>query len=117
MLYTSQVAHRQKTTMKIGASLNSLPIDRKRESGRDVEQAGGPSGRPAAAGISAGQVETSLDPAALQKFVDVLKNMEPQDLHRVEDLRRQIADGSYGADADAMIDDLMSFLDDGRLEA
>ena len=42
------------------------------------------------------------DAAAISRFVDVLKTMNPASLHRVEDLRARIADGSYSADPDEL---------------
>jgi flagellar biosynthesis anti-sigma factor FlgM len=106
--------------MKIGASLSGLPIDPRREIGRGSDkvkadskvQTGGE--QQSAAGT---QVEMALDPQRLQKFIDTLKGMEPSDLHRVEELRQQINDGSYQAQAGDLVDDLLAFLDDGRLEA
>lgn len=46
------------------------------------------------------EVAGELDPAAVQRYVQILKGMNPVDLHRVEDLRQRIADGSYTAEAD-----------------
>ena len=42
--------------------------------------------------------------------------MEPSDLHRVEQLREQVQDGTYQASADDMVDNMLNFLNDGRLE-
>ena len=99
--------------MKIGAHLNNLPIEQKRESGKNAPKATPQTGKGTDDSSRVGQ---NLDPQRLQKFVDTLKGMEPKDLHRVEELRQQVEDGSYQANADDMVDNLLSFLNDGRLE-
>ena len=102
--------------MKIGANLNSLPINPKREVGvQDAPKKDAGSAKPSASSTAA-RVEMDLDPARLQRFVDLLKDMDPGDLHRVDELRQQVEGGQYQAAAGDMVDDLLAFLDDGRLE-
>ncbi len=55
-----------------------------------------------------GTLADSFDPAAVSRFVAILKNMNPVDLHRVEELRARIADGSYNADSEDLADLLSS---------
>jgi anti-sigma28 factor (negative regulator of flagellin synthesis) len=57
----------------------------------------------AAADTSAGKDAAHFgDAAAISRFVDVLKTMNPASLHRVEDLRTRIANGSYSADPEEL---------------
>jgi anti-sigma28 factor (negative regulator of flagellin synthesis) len=44
------------------------------------------------------------DAEAIQRYVSVLKTMNPASLHRVEELRARIADGSYTADPEELAD-------------
>ena len=44
------------------------------------------------------------DAEAIQRYVSVLKTMNPASLHRVEELRARIADGSYTADPEKLAD-------------
>ena len=44
------------------------------------------------------------DIATISRYVDVLKTMNPANLHKVEDLRARIADGSYSADPEELAD-------------
>lgn len=48
----------------------------------------------------------------IDRYVAILKEMDPVDLHRVEDIRQRIADGSYQADIDDLVDPLLQFLGD-----
>jgi anti-sigma28 factor (negative regulator of flagellin synthesis) len=50
------------------------------------------------------------DAATIGRYVNVLKTMDPVSLHKVEDLRARIADGSYTADPEELADLLL----DGR---
>ncbi len=47
------------------------------------------------------------DAEAIGRYVTVLKTMNPASLHRVEDLRARIADGSYNADPEELADLLL----------
>ena len=53
-----------------------------------------------------------VNSADIQHYVDVLKNMDPTDLHRVDELRQNIEDGSYTSELDDLIDPLLDFLSD-----
>ena len=44
------------------------------------------------------------DVGAIDRYVAVLKTMNPANLHKVEDLRARIADGSYTADPEELAD-------------
>lgn len=44
------------------------------------------------------------DAGAIDRYVAVLKTMNPVSLHKVEDLRARIADGSYTADPQELAD-------------
>ena len=44
------------------------------------------------------------DVGAIDRYVAVLKTMNPVSLHKVEDLRARIADGSYTADPQELAD-------------
>ncbi len=57
---------------------------------------------------------SEISSAEIQRYVDVLKNMDPSDLHRVEDLRQSIEDGSYDSNLNDLIDPLLDFLSDGN---
>jgi anti-sigma28 factor (negative regulator of flagellin synthesis) len=87
------------------------PIQRRRQAEQAARPAAGeataakapPQGKPA----DSAAVGQGFDPASVEKFVGVLKTMNPLSLHKVEDLRQRIADGSYGADADELADLLL----------
>ena len=71
-----------------------------------AEKATGGGATSGAQGDSA-KVGTGLDPAAVGRFVEILKTMNPLDLHKVEDLRQRIADGRYQAEPDELADLLL----------
>jgi anti-sigma28 factor (negative regulator of flagellin synthesis) len=50
-------------------------------------------------------------PAAIARYVGILKSMNPADLHKVEELRARIADGSFTATPDELADSLSNLLD------
>lgn len=83
---------------------------------RQSEAAGKPgaaapvgAGAPAATVKAADQASVKLpfDEASVGRFVSILKDMNPLDLHKVEDLRQRIADGSYSTDPDELADLLL----------
>jgi anti-sigma28 factor (negative regulator of flagellin synthesis) len=53
-------------------------------------------------------------PQAIARYVDILKSMNPTDLHRVEELRARIADGSLTATPDELAGPLSDLLDRGE---
>ncbi len=42
-------------------------------------------------------VDLGFSPESVQRFVDILRNMNPEDVHRVADLKKRIAEGTYTA--------------------
>lgn len=85
------------------------PIQRRRQAeqaARSTSGQGDAAKTPTKAADSAA-VGSGFDPASVDKFVSILKTMNPLNLHKVEDLRQRIADGRYGADADELADLLM----------
>lgn len=85
------------------------PATRKRQAeaaGRDAAK----SGQPAPAGDHA---ELGASPAEIARYVQILKAMNPVDLHRVENLRARIKDGSYTADADQLAGGLADLFGQG----
>ena len=57
---------------------------------------------PASPGVD--QAAVTTDPSTIARYVDVLKTMNPTHLHRVEELRALIADGSYTAEPEELAD-------------
>ncbi len=53
-------------------------------------------------------------PQAIARYVDILKAMNPADLHRVEDLRARIKDGSFTATPEELAGPLSDLLDGER---
>jgi flagellar biosynthesis anti-sigma factor FlgM len=53
----------------------------------------------------------STSPQAIARYVDILKAMNPADLHRVEDLRARIQNGSFTASPDELAGPLSDLLD------
>ncbi len=53
----------------------------------------------------------STSPQAIARYVDILKAMNPADLHRVEDLRARIKDGSFTATPEELAGPLSDLLD------
>lgn len=90
---------------------------------RQTEAASARSGAPVttAAGQSAGQADqvdvTSSSPAAIARYVQLLKDMNPVDLHKIDQLRQRIAEGSYSASADEMAGPLAELLSGGDISS
>jgi flagellar biosynthesis anti-sigma factor FlgM len=53
----------------------------------------------------------STSAQAIARYVDILKAMNPADLHRVEDLRARIQDGTFTATAEELAGPLSELLD------
>ena len=51
-----------------------------------------------------------IGPQHIDRYVQILKSMNPADLHRVEELRARIRDGSYRADAESLAGPLSDLL-------
>ena len=47
------------------------------------------------------------DSAAVSQLVDILRNMNPADVQRIDELKQRIADGSYRADPEGLADLLL----------
>lgn len=56
----------------------------------------------------------ATSPQAIARYVDILKAMNPADLHRVEELRARIQDGSFTATPDELAGPLSDLIDDER---
>lgn len=61
-----------------------------------------------ASSASAADAVNFGDAGAIERYVSVLKTMDPANLHKVEDLRARIADGSYTADPEELADLLLA---------
>ena len=72
---------------------------------RQLDAARGQNG-PAAAG-KPDATFTASDSAAVGRLVDILKNMNPSDVQRIDELKARIADGSYRADPEELADLLL----------
>jgi flagellar biosynthesis anti-sigma factor FlgM len=57
----------------------------------------------------------STSAQAIARYVDILKAMNPADLHRVEDLRARIQDGTFTATAEELAGPLSDLLDQEQL--
>jgi flagellar biosynthesis anti-sigma factor FlgM len=64
-----------------------------------------------ASGAGSDDLSLGMDPERVQRFVDELRSTPPERLHKVEDLRQQIAEGSYRADPEELADALLAMLD------
>jgi flagellar biosynthesis anti-sigma factor FlgM len=94
-----------------------LPPERRRLQERGVNRSDGVASKAAegsarSSATPAERLSLSLSPEQIQRYVDILKQMDPVDLHRVERFQKAIEDGSYGASVDELIDPLMDFLAD-----
>ena len=82
---------------------------------RQTEAASARSGAPVV--TPSGQTDqvdvTSSSPAAIARYVQLLKDMNPVDLHKIDQLRQRIAEGSYSASADEMAGPLAELLGGG----
>jgi flagellar biosynthesis anti-sigma factor FlgM len=74
---------------------------------RQLDAAKGQNG-PSAAGDDKPDVTYSgTDSAAVSRLVGVIRNMNPADLQRINELKARIADGSYRADPEELADVLL----------
>ena len=81
---------------------------------RQTEAASVRSGAPVVTPSQADQVDvTSSSPAAIARYVQILKDMNPVDLHKIDQLRQRIAEGSYSASADDLAGPLTDLLGGG----
>src|SRR5258708_31765022 len=88
------------------------PATRKRQAEaaavRDAAKAG--QGSPAAGD----HADLGATPTEIARYVQILKAMNPVDLHRVESLRARIKEGSYPAEADQLAGPLADLLGNGQ---
>lgn len=81
---------------------------------RQLEQARTSDAAGAKGGEAKDSVElTTKDQGTIARYVGVLKGMDPTNLHKLEDLKARIANGSYTADAEELADMILG-LSDGR---
>lgn len=86
------------------------PVDpsvRRRASEPGGSASGAASAGPGAQSGDQADLASGLDAGTVERYVSVLKTMNPLNLHRVEDLRQRIADGSYSTDPDELADLLL----------
>ncbi len=72
---------------------------------RQLDAARGQHGLAASGKPDASFVAT--DSAAVGRLVDIIKNMNPADVQRIDELKARIADGSYRADPEELADLLL----------
>ena len=85
------------------------PVLRKRQAdaaSRTVAKPGQPQGSERTDAVELG----STSPQAIARYVDILKSMNPADLHRVEELRARIQDGSFTATPEELAGPLSDLL-------
>jgi len=80
-------------------------LERLQQERRDEAQERAP-----ASGAREGDAQVDVRSAATERFVRILSEMDPSDLHKVEDLRERIADGSYTARPEELVDPLLEAL-------
>lgn len=89
-------------TLPINGDLRPTdPLARKRQLAADARTAGS-AGTAPSGGHSDHAAILSTHPEAVRSYVQLLKTMNPEDLHRVEELRERIQSGAYKADPDEM---------------
>ena len=88
------------------------PATRKRQNDAARVATQGQAQTPPASAADAVQLNDS-GPAAVARYVQILKAMNPVDLHRVEELRSRIRDGSYRADPKDLAGPLASLFGGG----
>lgn len=90
---------------------------RRRATGRGEDaRATGAEAAPPSGGNRHDSAEVQLDAAEAQRYVDRLRNYNPTDLHRLDELKAAVADGSYQADPTEFADRLLAALDRGFLD-
>jgi flagellar biosynthesis anti-sigma factor FlgM len=81
------------------------PAARKRQSDAAAKTTTGSPPPPAGASD-----QVQISPQQIDRYVQILKSMNPADLHRVEELRARISNGSYRADAEELAGPLADLL-------
>lgn len=101
--------------MEVNPFNRNQHLERKRQVDKDLRQAEQAAGNSPSARQDgdAAKLSSRLAPEQIERYVSILKNMDPTDLHRVERFKEQIEDGTYQAHVDDLIDPLLDFLSDG----
>lgn len=73
---------------------------------RQLDAARGDAGQ-ASSGSRPDAIFSAGDSAAVGRLVDILRNANPADVQRIEDLKERIADGRYRADPEELADLLL----------
>lgn len=87
-------------------------LERKRAAERDQRTAATNSAKSGSKAGSSGPA--ALDQSTVSSYVQVLANQDPARLHKVEDLRQRIADGTYTADPEELVDPLLDAIEQDR---
>ncbi|HEX3134426.1 MAG TPA: hypothetical protein VHX44_12680 [Planctomycetota bacterium] len=87
------------------------PATRKRQTDAAASRSAGKTSESGRSNRSDAVELGSTSPQAIARYVDILKAMNPADLHRVEDLRARIQDGSFSATPDELAGPLSDLLD------
>ncbi len=74
---------------------------------RQLDAARGQNGPGGAASTKPDATYSGADSASVSRLVGILKNMNPADLQRIDELKARIADGSYRADPEELADLLL----------
>lgn len=87
------------------------PATRKRQTDAAASRSAGKATESSASNRSDAVELGATSPQAIARYVDILKSMNPADLHRVEDLRARIQDGSFTATPEELAGPLSDLLD------
>lgn len=91
------------------------PVLRKRQADAAASRSASKSGEANGASKSSERSDAvelgTTSPQAIARYVDILKSMNPADLHRVEELRARIKDGSFTATPEELAGPLSDLLD------
>jgi len=91
------------------------PVLRKRQADAAASRSTAKAGESAGASQSDKRSDAvelgTTSPQAIARYVDILKSMNPADLHRVEELRARIQNGSFTATPEELAGPLSELLD------
>jgi flagellar biosynthesis anti-sigma factor FlgM len=87
------------------------PVTRKRQTDAAASRSAAKAGESTGASRSDAVELGTTSPQAIARYVDILKSMNPADLHRVEELRARIQDGSFTATPEELAGPLSDLLD------
>ncbi len=74
---------------------------------RQLDAAKGQNGPASVGGNRPDATYSGADSAAVSRLVDIIKQMNPADVQRIEELKARIADGSYRAEPEELADLLL----------